>query len=110
MSRFDHEEKKLNEFADEMREIEQRSASLEHNARQPRLAKEADEPADKETREREGAATVVQEKHGDTFSAKRVQAGPISSTSFGVKTEPDALPCMDDVLVKNGAVVQKSYP
>ena len=66
--------------------------------------------ADKKTRERtEGAATAVQAKHaGDSFSAKRVQAGPFSSTSVGVKAEPPALPCRDDVLVDSGAAASKS--
>ena len=57
----DKSDRKMDELADEMREIEQRSASLEHDARQPRLAMETDVPADKKSRERtEGAATVVQ--------------------------------------------------
>ena len=41
--------------------LEQLSACLEHEARQPRLAMEADRPANTKTRERtEGAATAVQ--------------------------------------------------
>ena len=53
-----------------MRLRSQRLASLEHDARQPRLAMEADGPADTKTRERtEGAATAVQAMHGDSFSA-----------------------------------------
>ena len=51
-------------------EIEKSAFSLEHDARQPRLAMEADGPADTKTRERtEGAATAVQAMHGDSFSA-----------------------------------------
>ena len=99
--RFDQQEKKLNEFMEEIRATEQRSASLERDARQPRLAIEADVSSDTKTCERtEGAAAVVQAKHGDSCSAKRVQAGPTCSTSFGVKGELPALPCRDDVLVK----------
>ena len=41
--------------------LEQLSAYLEHEARQPRLSMEADGPANTKTRERtEGAATAVQ--------------------------------------------------
>ena len=62
---------------------------------------EADVTANK-TRERtEGAAAAVQVKHGDSRSAKRVQAGPTSSTSFGKKAKPPALSRRDDVLVGN---------
>ncbi|CAM9461205.1 unnamed protein product, partial [Ascophyllum nodosum] len=78
----------------DLRRVDQRLASLEQDARQPRLAMEADVPADKKTRERtEGAAKAVQAMHGDSFSANRVQAGPnTTSTSFGVKAKPPALP------------------
>ena len=59
------------EFKENLKGIDQRVASLEQNARQPRLAMEADVPADKKTRKRtEGAATAVQAKHGDICSAK----------------------------------------
>ena len=48
--------------------LEQHSASLEQDARQPCLTMEADRPADAKTRERtEGAATVVQAMHGIAF-------------------------------------------
>ena len=66
-------------------------------------------PADKKTQERtEGAAIVVQAKHRDSCSVKRAQAGPKRSTSFGVKAEPSALPCRNDVLIENGTAVPKS--
>ena len=45
-SRFGQQEKKLNEFMEEIRATEQHSASLEQNARQPRLTMEADVPSD----------------------------------------------------------------
>ena len=57
---------------------------------------------------REGAAKTVQAMHGDSFSANRVDPDPMCSTSFGVKAEPLALPCRDDVLVENGAAAPKS--
>ena len=84
--------------------LEQLSECLEHDARQPRLAMEADGPADTKTRERtEGAATAAQAMRGDGFSARRVEPDPnTNSTSFGVKTKPLALPCRDDVVVDSG--------
>ena len=101
--------KNFGKIKEDLRRIDQRIASLEQDARQPRLAMEVDVKADKKTRERtEGAATAVQAKYGDSCSAKRVQADPTSSTSFGVKDEPPALPCRDDVLVENGATAPKS--
>ena len=91
-----------------MRKANQRLASLEQDARQPRLAIEADVAADKKACERtEGAAAAVQAKHGDSCSAKRVQAGPTSSTSFGMKAESPALHRRDDVLVDIGAEAPK---
>ena len=91
--------------------MDQRLAGLEHDARPPRLAVEVDGHANTKTRERtEGAATAVQAIDGDSCSATRVDAGPkTNSTSFGVKVEPPALPCRDDVLVKKSATAPKSY-
>ena len=103
--------KKLDEITDKMRKMDQHVTSLEHEARQPRLAMEADGPADTtKTRERtEGAATAVQAMRGDGFSPRRVEPGPnTNSTSFGVKAEPPAPPCRDDVAVEGGAAVSES--
>ena len=85
--------------------LEQLSECLEHGARQPCLAMDADGKASTKTRERtEGAATAVQAMRGDCFSARRVEPGPTTnSTSFGVKAEPPALPCRDDSVVEGGA-------
>ena len=59
---------------EDTRWIDQLLANLEQDAWQPRLAMEADVPADKKTRERtEGAATAVQAKHRDFCSSKRFQ-------------------------------------
>ena len=84
---------------------------LEHDARRPRLAMEADGPANTNTRERtEGAATAVQAMHCDSFSACRVDLGPKSnSTSFGMMAKPRALPCRDDVVVESGDTAPNSY-
>ena len=88
----------------------QRVASLEYDACQPRLAMEANGPANTKTRERtEGTATAVQAMRGDSFSARWVEPGPrTNSTSAGMMAEPPALPCRDDVLVENGDVSPKS--
>ena len=56
--------------------MDQRFASLEQDPRQPRLAMEVDGPSNAKTSEcTEGAAKAVQAKHGDSFSAQRVQNG-----------------------------------
>ena len=52
--------------------MDQRLAKLEQDARQPLLVMEIDGPVDTKTRERtEGAAKVVQAKHGDSCTAQR---------------------------------------
>ena len=93
-----------------MRRLEQHSLSQEQDARQPRLAMEADGQANTKTREcRKGAAIAVQAMLGDGFSARRVEPGSnTTSTSFGVKAEPPALPCRDDVVVESGNAASES--
>ena len=90
--------------------MDHRLAGLEHDARQPRPATEADVQADTKICERmEGAAKAVQAMLGDSFSANRSQAGPnTTATIFGVKAEPLAFPCRDDAVVENGATAPKS--
>ena len=64
---------KMEEYVDDLRSMGTRVAKLEPDARQPRLAMEADEFANTKTRERkEGAVKAVQAMHGDSFSARRV--------------------------------------
>ena len=71
-SRFDQQEKNLDEIMKMTRETSQREASLEHEARQPRLAMEADGPADTKTRKcTEGAAPTLQAVHGDSCTAQK---------------------------------------
>ena len=107
-------DKKLDEISDKMEEqtevLEKRLTRLEHGARQPRLAMETDGQASTKTRERtEGAATAVQAMRGGCFSARRVETGPTTnSTSFGVKAEPPALPCRDDLVVESGPAAFES--
>ena len=110
-SYFDRWNRKLDEISDETRVMDQHVASLEQDARQPRLAMEADGLANTKTRERtEGTATAVQAMHGDSCTAQKVQDGRKNSTSFGVKTEPLDLPCREDVLVEDGAAAPKLCP
>ena len=56
-----------------------------------------------------GAAAAVQAKHGDSCLANRVQSGPTTSTSFGMKAEPPTLPRRDDVLIDKGAAAPKPW-
>ena len=79
--------KSLEALTENMRTANQRLASLQQDARQPRLAMEADVTADKKTHKHtESAAATVQAKHEDSCSAKRVQAGPTSSTSYSINS------------------------
>ena len=107
---FDRWNKKLDEISDEMRKMDEHVTRLEHGARQPRLAVEADGQANTKTRERtEGAATAGQAIRGNGFSARLVEPSPnTNSTSFVVKAEPSALPCRDDVVVESGAAASES--
>ena len=62
---FDRWDRKLNEMAESCRSLNQHVSSLEHDARQPRLAMEADGPANTKTHEHtEGPTTAVQAKWG----------------------------------------------
>ena len=100
-----HFEEKMDELSDVM---DPHLTRLEHGARQPRLAMEADGQVSTKTRERtEGAA--IQAMRGDCFPARRVEPGPTTnSTSFGVKAEPPALPCRNDVVVESGSAASES--
>jgi hypothetical protein len=99
---------KLDELADGIRGANQGLASLEQDTRQPHLAMEVDVPGDKNTRKRtEGAATLIQTMHGDSFFANRAKAGPTFSTGFGIRAEPPALHCRNDVSVGNAAAAPK---
>ena len=67
----------MEEYVDGLRSMGQRVTSQEQDARQPRLAMEADGPTNMKTRERtKGAATAVQAMHGDSYTARKVQDGP----------------------------------
>ena len=101
----------MSHFEEQTKMLEKkRLTHLEHGARQPRLAMEADGPANTKTRERtEGAAIVVQAMRGDRCTAaQKVQDGPKTSITFGVEAEPPDLPCREDVLVEEGATSPES--
>ena len=105
-SGFDQPDKKLDEPVEKTRGTRQRSASLEEDARQPRLAMEADVISDTKTRNRMEYIAAERVISGDNSSVK-VDTDPMSLTSSGDdSTEPPASPCSrDDTLVDNGAAV-----
>ena len=103
---FDESGRKLDELT-EMRATKQCLAGLEEVARQPRLATEADVRVDKKIRKRMDKAAADHVRHEDRCSTKRVQAGPTSSTSFGMKAEPPAPSRRDTILVNKGPVAPK---
>ena len=84
-SHFDQQENKLDELMEMTRGTNQRVGSLDQDARQPRLAMEADGQANTKTHQRtEGAAKAAQAMHGgDSCSANRGYHNPMCSTSFG---------------------------
>ena len=100
----------MSHFEEQMELLEKRLTRLEHGARQPRLAMEADGPANTKTQERmEGAATAVQAMRGDSSNTEqKVQDGPKTSITFGMDAEPPGLPCREDVLIEDGATTPKS--
>ena len=92
----------------EKNKIDQRLAGLTHEARQPPLAIEADVTLDTKARKRTKDAAADRAKHGDSSSAKKIAAGPMTFTIFGMKAESPALPLRDDALADKGAAVRKS--
>ena len=78
---------KMDVLADDMRGTRQRVASLEQDARQPRLAMEADGPSDTKTRERtKGAAKAVQAMHEDSFFCEPDRSRPDVLDQFRCKS------------------------
>ena len=75
-----------------LRETKQRLAGFEHDARQPRLATEADVESDTKTRKRTDDAAADRVMNGDSSSARRVNTcGATSSTNFNMKAGHPAL-------------------
>ena len=100
----------MSRFEKQVNMLEKRLARLEYDARQPRLAMEIDGLANTKTRVRtEGAVTAVQAMRGGSFSACRVDPGPMTnSTSFGMMAEPPSFSCRDDIVVKSGDAAPNS--
>ena len=73
--------REVDEILDKTRVMDQHVTSLEHGARHPRLAMEADEHANTKAQERtEGAATAAQAIRGDSCTTEqKVQDGPKTS-------------------------------
>ena len=95
-------EQEAEAIPDETKVMGEHVTSLEHGARLPRLAMEADGPTNTKTRERtEGAAIVVQAMRGDSCTTEqKVQDGPKISITFGMEAEPPYyLPCRKDALI-----------
>ena len=98
----------LEDLTEKMRETGQRLAGLEQEARQPRLATEADVKSDTKTCKHMEDAATDRVMSGDS-SSTQVDADPMCLASFGDdSTEPLALPCCrDDVLVDKGTAAPK---
>ena len=89
---FDRLDNQFGELTEKMR-VPNPRFSGEHEARQPSLTTEADVETDyTKTRKRtKGASAADRVKNGDCSSA-RVDYGPTSLTSFGMKAEPPLAP------------------
>ena len=105
-SHFDQQDEKLDELMEKTRETNQRFAGLEHEARQSHLTMEADVTPDTKTRKRMKDAAADRAKLRNSCSTKRVDGGPTSLTSFGMKAKSPALPS-DGALVDKGAASPK---
>ena len=88
---------KLDELTVEMRATKQHQAGLEQEARQPRLAMEADVPSDTKIRNHTEDVAADRAIIGDSPSANQVDPDQMCLTSFGDDfTGPPALPCSRD--------------
>ena len=100
-------DKAFDKPAEMTRSANQRLAGLEQEARQSRLATEADVPTATKTRKRtESASAAEREINGNNCSAQ-VTTDSTNLLSFG-DAGPPALPCTRvDALVNNGAAAPK---
>ena len=107
--RFDRSDKQFDELAENIRVTNQRLAGLEHEARQPRLAKETDVEPDTKTRKRTENAAAHRAKHGNRSSSARVDHDLMRLTSLADdSTEPPAPEkSIGNTLVDEGAEVPK---
>ena len=108
-SGFDQQDKKFDELMEKKRETTKRSESLGQDARQPRLAMEADVTSDKKTRNRMEDDAPGRMISGDNSSVE-VDLDPICLTSFGDdSTRPPTGSCSrDDAMVDKKAAAPKS--
>ena len=103
---FDRWDNQLDEISDEMNK---RLTRLEHETRQPRLAIEADGPADKDSRGHGGPRnSSTSNAWGWLFCTPGCTPPKHQLDQFGVKAEPPALPCKDDSVVGCSATVSES--
>ena len=111
-SRFDRRDKKLGQLTEKIRETNQRLSGLEHKARQPRLATEADvEPSTKTRKRMEAASAADRVKSGDS-SSSRVDDGSTYLTGFVMIAESLLMApekCIGDALVDEGAKASKVH-
>ena len=98
----------FDEFTEKMIEARQRSASLEQDARQPRLVMEADVTSNTKIRNRMEDVAAERVISGDNSSAK-VDPDPMCLANSGDdSTGPLALPCSrDETLVDYGTAAPK---
>ena len=109
-SSCDRQDEKLDELMEKTREPRQRSASLEHDdARQPRLAMEADSKTIQEDSQAHGGRRWSRTSDEWDNSSAQVDTDPIHLTSFGNDSaRPPALSCSrNDALVDNGPAPTK---
>ena len=101
-------DKAFDEPTEKTRGTRQRSAGLEQDARQPRLAMEVGVTSNKKTRTRIENVAADRVKSGDNSSAQ-IDPDTMCLASFGDdSTGPPALPCFrNDALVDKGAVAPK---
>ena len=100
---------KSDELPDERRVTTQGLAGLEQDARQQRLAMEANVPSDIKTRNPTEDVAADRVISGDSSSANQVNPDQMYLTSFGAdSTGPPTLSCTrDGTLVDNGAAAPK---
>ena len=89
---FIQQNEKFDELAMEMRATSKCLSGLEYEARQLRLAMEADVKPDTKTCRCTEDAAANQAKHEDSSSAKRADDGPTSLTNFGKIAGPPLAP------------------
>ena len=81
--RTDKNLERMSELTGMLKVINKRLAGLEHEARQPRLAPEADAESASKTRKRTEDAAVDRAKHEDKSSAARVDHDSMRLISLG---------------------------